>query len=73
MIDPVICADGHSYERSAIEQWLRSHDTSPVTNLRLTHTMLTPNYSLKNLIESLKNHPNPTNSSTSSKGKCVIM
>lgn len=31
MEDPVITADGHSYERSAIETWLKSHDTSPKT------------------------------------------
>ncbi|KAI5079636.1 hypothetical protein GOP47_0005115 [Adiantum capillus-veneris] len=31
MQDPVITADGHSYERSAIEDWLKSHDTSPKT------------------------------------------
>ncbi len=29
--DPVCAADGHTYERSAIEQWLRTHDTSPMT------------------------------------------
>lgn len=31
MRDPVITADGHSYERTAIETWLRHHDTSPKT------------------------------------------
>eukprot|EP00897_Mesotaenium_endlicherianum_P005131 jgi/Mesen1/4646/ME000241S03685 len=31
MSDPVITADGHSYERSAIEHWLKVHDTSPMT------------------------------------------
>lgn len=31
MKDPVITADGHSYERSAIEKWLKHHDTSPKT------------------------------------------
>lgn len=31
MQDPVITADGHSYERSAIEAWLKLHDTSPKT------------------------------------------
>jgi hypothetical protein len=32
MIDPVMCADGHTYERKAIEDWLQNHDTSPTTN-----------------------------------------
>lgn len=31
MEDPVITADGHSYERTAIEKWLKHHDTSPKT------------------------------------------
>eukprot|EP00250_Pteridium_aquilinum_P020295 c24773_g1_i1 orf=392-3226(+) len=31
MRDPVITADGHSYERTAIETWLKDHDTSPKT------------------------------------------
>ncbi|CAM6044565.1 unnamed protein product [Sphagnum compactum] len=31
MQDPVITADGHSYERSAILRWLQTHDTSPIT------------------------------------------
>ncbi|KAI5077116.1 hypothetical protein GOP47_0006940 [Adiantum capillus-veneris] len=31
MKDPVITADGHSYERTAIEKWLKHHDTSPKT------------------------------------------
>ena len=31
MNDPVICADGHSYERANIERWLLDRDTSPRT------------------------------------------
>ncbi|MCO5577640.1 hypothetical protein L7F22_031471 [Adiantum nelumboides] len=31
MKDPVITADGHSYERIAIEKWLEHHNTSPKT------------------------------------------
>jgi hypothetical protein len=29
MIDPVIAADGYTYERESIDQWLKIHDTSP--------------------------------------------
>ena len=48
MQDPVVLADGHSYERAAIQQWLDAgRSTSPMTNLRLTHRELTPNYSLR--------------------------
>lgn len=36
MSDPVKVSDGHSYERAAMEQWLLTHNTSPLTNLALT-------------------------------------
>ncbi|XXG49135.1 hypothetical protein AAC387_Pa02g3401 [Persea americana] len=52
MKQPYIAADGFSYEREAIEAWVRSgHDTSPMTNLKLQHTRLTPNHTLRSLIE----------------------
>lgn len=35
MVDPVFAADGHTYEREAIEAWLQAHSTSPMTNLSL--------------------------------------
>jgi hypothetical protein len=35
MRNPVCTVDGHTFEREAIEQWLISHDTSPLTGLRL--------------------------------------
>ncbi len=31
MQDPVIAADGHTYERQAMEDWLTCHNPSPVT------------------------------------------
>lgn len=34
MRNPVCTVDGHTFEREAIEQWLISHDTSPLTGLR---------------------------------------
>ena len=37
MEDPVECADGTTYERKAIQAWLKNHDTSPLTNERLKH------------------------------------
>jgi uncharacterized protein YegL len=51
MQDPVIGADGHSYERSAIKQWLTTHDTSPVTNLPMTRRDLLDNHSLRCAID----------------------
>ena len=31
--EPMVCHDGHTYERAAIERWLTSHTRSPMTNL----------------------------------------
>ncbi len=32
MTDPVIDPEGNSYERSAIEIWLKEHSTSPIVS-----------------------------------------
>ena len=50
MQDPVTTADGHTYERSAIERWLRTHDTSPSTGARLANKQLAPAIALGQLI-----------------------
>ncbi|WOL05638.1 U-box domain-containing protein 50 isoform X1 [Canna indica] len=51
MKQPHVAADGFSYELEAIKEWFDSgHDTSPMTNLRLKHTHLTPNHTLRSLI-----------------------
>lgn len=48
MKDPVIAADGFSYEREAIESWINSKNrSSPMTNLPLQTTVVTPNRTLK--------------------------
>jgi hypothetical protein len=58
MTDPVIAADGHTYEREQIEMWFRSHRKSPKTNEALDDLRLIPNYALKNLIADFKSkHP----------------
>lgn len=54
MQDPVILADGRSYERSAIEQWLASSKRSPMTGAALEHNHVLPNVNLKALIEDWK-------------------
>ena len=52
MEDPVIAADGHSYERSDIELWFaRGNDTSPKTGGALPHQFLTPNHNLRSAIQ----------------------
>lgn len=44
MHDPVFAADGHTYERRAIERWLAFHNTSPLTGQTLKHRSVTPNF-----------------------------
>ena len=56
MKNPHVAADGFSYELEAISEWLATgHDTSPMTNLRLKHTDLTPNHTLRSLIQDWDN------------------
>ena len=52
MHDPVLLADGHTFERSAIEQWLQTNNTSPMTQLPLANKNVVPNYALRMAIES---------------------
>jgi serine/threonine-protein kinase CTR1 len=51
MVDPVVCADGHSYDRAAIEEWLRTHNTSPLTNQPLPNKHLISNHALRKMID----------------------
>jgi len=62
MVDPVICSDGTTYERAAIEAWLAGHSTSPLTNLPLEHTDLVPNLALRELIYEYTAKPPPLRS-----------
>ena len=50
MIDPVVDALGNTYERSAIERWLRDNNTAPLTGEVLPDKLLAPNNALKSLI-----------------------
>jgi len=57
MKNPVMAADGFSYEKSAIEAWFkRGHRISPMTLLALTNTTLTINLPLKAAIASFLLH-----------------
>lgn len=59
MQDPVLTADGQSYERHAITRWFAQQieqglpPTSPSTNIPLASVELCPNHSLRKLIEAL--------------------
>ena len=52
MTDPVITADGHTYEREAIEKWLKEKMTSPKTGRRLSHPHLVTNWLVRSMLES---------------------
>jgi len=39
--DPVVAADGVTYERAAISGWMQGNDTSPMTSAPLSHGRLT--------------------------------
>jgi hypothetical protein len=54
MTDPVLCADGITYERSAIALWLQTHNISPVTGQPLYHTNLSPNDRLRASIQAFQ-------------------
>jgi len=55
---PCVADDGHSYECSAIIEWLREHDTSPMTNIRLASRRLAPNRALRSEIQEWeRTHP----------------
>ena len=57
MKNPVVAADGRSYERAAIKKWFKKHSTSPTTNLPISK-ILYPNIQLKNLIEFYNDNKN---------------
>eukprot|EP00271_Cylindrocystis_brebissonii_P011292 TRINITY_DN2843_c0_g1_i1.p1 TRINITY_DN2843_c0_g1~~TRINITY_DN2843_c0_g1_i1.p1 ORF type:complete len:971 (-),score=188.09 TRINITY_DN2843_c0_g1_i1:936-3848(-) len=50
MVTPVLAADGHTYERLAIIQWLETNDRSPMTNVPLPSKALVPNHAVKSMI-----------------------
>ncbi|KAL2338745.1 hypothetical protein Fmac_013191 [Flemingia macrophylla] len=54
MNDPYIAADGFTYEYIAIKAWLGKHNVSPMTKLKLQHSMLTPNHTLRSAIQEWK-------------------
>ena len=54
MTKPVIAADGHTYEQAFIEQWIKRNPKnaiSPLTGAPLEHHQLTPNHTIKKIID----------------------
>ena len=55
-VDPVIFADGHTYERDAIATWLRRRETSPMTGESFPgrRIVLLPNHAMRSQVEEWK-------------------
>ena len=51
MSDPVIASDGYTYEREAIEEWMRHQGTSPISRQPLV--IIRANEGLKLMIDGL--------------------
>ena len=49
--DPVVAADGITYEKEAIKEYLVAHSVSPVTHETITDKSLRENFLAKSLIE----------------------
>lgn len=51
MEDPVVAADGNTYERTEIARWFQRKRTSPLTNVPVTNVLLTPNLIIRSAIK----------------------
>ncbi|CAI5475064.1 unnamed protein product [Closterium sp. Yama58-4] len=71
MTDPVVAADGFTYERYMIEQWLERNNTSPITGQPFPHRLLTPNNTLRMLLASHAQLSLPTKLSLLVRFGCV--
>lgn len=52
-LNPVIISDGNTYECDAIHEWLKNHDTSPLTGVHYEQyeTIYIPNNAIKHLVD----------------------
>ena len=55
MKEPVIFPDGYTYEKSAIEDWIKVHHSSPYTRQRMEADQGIPNRALKDQIDAVSN------------------
>ncbi len=54
MRDPVVASDGHTYEKAAIEKWLKNHKISPRSGEPMD-VLTIPNINIKKLIQDIIN------------------
>ena len=59
LVDPVMDPEGHTYEKSAILDWLSREHTSPLTRNRLTPEMLVPNRLIASILASTQTGEGP--------------
>jgi len=71
MKDPVIDIYGNTYEKSAIVEWLRKNNTSPLTRGLLNINQLIPNRSLLDSIEEFKKNNTQSLPTTNSQSSSV--
>jgi hypothetical protein len=58
MRDPVVAADGHTYERAGAERWFAQHGAvSMVTGAPLPHVHLVPNQASRSSLVTTWPHP----------------
>ncbi|CAF3593327.1 unnamed protein product [Rotaria socialis] len=51
--DPVLAADGFTYEREAIANWFKTSNRSPMTNQELENKELKTNHAIKSILQTL--------------------
>ncbi|CAI5466378.1 unnamed protein product [Closterium sp. Yama58-4] len=51
MREPVVAADGYTYEKTEIEKWMETSSRSPITGELFAHPMLTPNNAMSVIIK----------------------
>ena len=52
--NPVIAADGHTYEEGFIREYIKHHGTSPATQCAMNPKILTPDLSVKHRLQQLQ-------------------
>lgn len=70
MSDPVTDREGNTFERAAIEAWLRAHGTSPLTRNAADVSELVPNRALRDAIQ--QHHLGTTQAEGSSRVATVV-
>ena len=49
--EPVIAADGYTYEKRALQEWLKQHNNSPATGKPLQNVTMLPNFAIMAVLE----------------------